>query len=109
MPCDLQKLLASAAQLTAASVPREPSVGERILRDLVRMSDELDRQNRRDRAAALGYFGAEFSDRMLDTLELMQQAEEINAQLERYERLSRGLPVGPSLGATSLFGSFAAR
>ena len=103
MPCDLQKLLASAADLPAATAPREPSIGERLLQDMLRLDAEMDKQRRLDRAAALGYYGWEMPAHTLDALELIRRTDEANAQAERYERLSRGLPPTSRPKTTSLF------
>lgn len=42
MSCDLQRLFASAADLPAAAAPRVPSVGERIMQDLLRLDADTD-------------------------------------------------------------------
>ena len=43
------------------------------------MYEEMDCQRRRDRAAALGYYGADLASHTLDVLEMTQRAEKFNA------------------------------
>ena len=74
MPCDLQQLLASAADPLPATLAREPSVSECILGDSLRVYEEMERQRRQWRAVGLGMWpGA--TDAEMDAVELMRRME----------------------------------
>ena len=79
MSCDLQKLLTSARAnpALAGNAPREPSPGERLIQDLLRHWEESERQIRRIRAEALGYYGVDLHTSALDALEMMQRNDQL--------------------------------
>ena len=79
MACDLQRLLASAADLPTATLPCEPSVGERILQDSLRIYEEMERQRRQWRAISLGVWPGATNAEM-DAVELMRRMETRFAQ-----------------------------
>ena len=54
MPCDLQTLLASAADLPATLLPRGLSAGERMIEEAQRLAGAMQQDRHQYRAARLG-------------------------------------------------------